>query len=87
MAIPLLVLFIRSQAPQFSVLGGDYKLENQVYDAHSHTGTDPNVDFVPSAPDINAAKSLIKASPNAKVEIYAPWKPSNQWINLNGYAK
>lgn len=76
-----------SQAPQFSVLGKDYKLENQVYDAHSHTGTNPNVDFVPSTPDINAARNLIKMSPNAKVEIYAPWKPGNQWINLNNYAK
>lgn len=76
-----------SQAPSFSVLGEDYKLENQVYDAHSHTGTNPNVDFVPSTPDINAARSLIMASPNAKVYIYAPWKPNNQWINLNSYAK
>ena len=59
-----------SQAPSFSVLGEDYKLENQVYDAHSHTGTNPNVDFVPSAPDINAARSLIMATPNAKVYIY-----------------
>ena len=76
-----------SQAPQFSVLGEGYKLENQVYDAHSHTGTNPNVDFVPSTPDINAARCLIKVSPNAKVEIYAPWKPGNQWIKLNSYAK
>ena len=47
----------------------------------------PNVDFVPSTPDINAARSLIMASPNAKVYIYAPWKSGNQWINLNSYAK
>ncbi len=45
------------------------------------------MDFVPSTPDINAARSLIMASPNAKVYIYAPWKSGNQWINLNSYAK
>ena len=76
-----------SQAPDFTVLGGTHKLENQIYDAHSHTGTNPKVDFVPSTYDIKSAKNLININPNAKVEIYAPWKPKGQWINLNSYAK
>ncbi|WP_448776425.1 DUF6443 domain-containing protein [Bacteroides congonensis] len=76
-----------SQAPDFTVLGGTHKLENQIYDAHSHTGTNPKVDFVPSVYDIKSAKKMININPNAKVEIYAPWKPKGQWINLNNYAK
>ena len=68
-----------AQAPGFSKIAGFY-FENIIFNAHSHSGNNPFVDFQPSINDISSAKSLRKINPSSQSWLFMPKNTSTKWL-------
>jgi RHS repeat-associated protein len=69
-------------APTFSLLGEGYTFDNKTYDAHSHSGSSPRIDFNPSSADIYSARNLKSINPSAKNWLFMPKNPERKWMEI-----